>query len=122
VINPYVIIAAMVLWATSMFGAYHYGESRKADAIAAETARVNKAVAQASDALELATAKAIAQIQPQNVELQQETLREIRSHTFYESCKHPPVQLQRINDALTGAKRAEPAGGRVVPRADAGNR
>lgn len=121
-INPYFIIAAMVVWAGTMLGAYRYGESVKADSIAAQAAHETKLLEDASDAAAAATAKVLAEMHPKNVALQQETIREIRANSFYESCQHSPGQLLRINAALIGASGAKPPGGGGVPGADAAHR
>ena len=79
------------------------------------------AVSLAVESAASATAGVIAKIRVQHTTIRQEVEREIRENVVYRDCQHSPVQLQRINAALTGA-RPEPAGGGKLPPADPADR
>lgn len=116
--NPYAIIAALVLWGVSVAGAgwlgIDYGESRRI----AQEKKTEDLVRQVQDATALAAAKAIAGIKPRNVTIQQEVRREIETNTVYRDCRVPAAGVRLADEALTGRPQPGAAGGEL-PRADA---
>ena len=104
-------------WAGSLWWAYERGR----DAELATQVREQQVAAAATQAAASAAAAAVAKIKVQHKTVQQEVQREIQERVVYRdpACSHSPEQLQRINAALTGAPRPEPASRGLVPRADA---
>lgn len=117
-INPWLLIAAGLLWGASTLSAFFYGQNIGNDAQVALVAREDKIAAKATEAAASAAAAAIAAQRPKNVTIRQETEREIRTNTVYAECRHSPEQLQRLNSALTGED-PQPAGSGIVPKAGA---
>lgn len=114
--NPYVILAVVALWGTSVGGSFFYGQKVGKDSEVATQAREDVIVKKATDAAQLGAAAAIAANKPRNVTLRQEIQGEIRTNTIYAECKHSPEQLQRINSALAGPDPITVGGG-SVPKA-----
>lgn len=117
--NPWIIAGVCALWAASVGGAFFYGEGVGQDREIAKQASVNSAIQAAREAMQQTAAEAIAKIKPQNVTIRQETQREIRTNTVYADCKLPAGGLRLANEALTGKRSTQPAGGGQLPRADA---
>lgn len=115
--NLYIIIVALVAWGASVGGAFFYGQGVGRDGQVAEDSRTAQAVLEAREQAQQGAAEAIARIKVQNTTIHQELAREVRTNTIYADCKLPAVGLRIANDALTG-KRAQPAGGGELPRAD----
>lgn len=112
--NPWLLLGIVIAWGASMWWAREDGKAAATDHCLAEQVRDANVAAIAGDA----TASAIAQLRPRITTIKQEVEREIRTNTVYADCRHSPGQLQRINEALTGAA-SEPAGRGLVPPADA---
>jgi hypothetical protein len=110
--NPYLIIAALVAILAAGAGGFKLG----ADHELAAQAREDKHVAAAIQAANTASAEAIAGIKVANTTIHQGLQREIRTNTIYAECKHSPVGLRNINDALAAPR---PASDRKLPGADA---
>lgn len=112
-------VALLAGLAAGIAGIYFEGkragkaECTEAHQLAREVAR--EAAAAATDA----AASAISRIKVQNRTVYSEVQREIvEKPAVYRDCVHSPLQLQRINAALTGEP-AEPPGDRGVPASDA---
>lgn len=117
--NPYVIIAGLVLWGASAGGAFFYGVTVGTDKEVARQAKLDDVIQDIKTAAQEGAAVEIAKIKPQNVTIRQELEREIRTNTVYADCRVPGVGLRFINQALTGQQQAQPPGGGIVPRATA---
>jgi hypothetical protein len=87
----------------------------------AQEAREREIAAEAVDAAINASAQAISAIKVQHRTITQEVERDVIEKPVYRDpgCRHDADSLQRLNAALTGAARPEPAGSGVVPRAGA---
>lgn len=116
--NPWLILAVVLGWGASVAGAGWFMYERGQDNCEAVKARENRVAVVAADAAASAAGAAIAKLRPQITTIRQETEREIRTNSYYSECRHSPVQLQRINAALTGSA-PEPAGSGLVPPAGA---
>ncbi len=119
--NLYAALAALLVLGTSWAGSVWWAYERGRDAELATQVREHQVAAAATQAAASAAAAAVARIKVQHKTVQQEVQREIQERVVYRdpACSHSPDQLQRINAALTGAPRPEPAGRGLVPRADA---
>lgn len=111
--NPYVLLAA----AAACVGSFFYGQKVGADSCEAQAAREQHIAKVATDAVQKGAAKAIADMEIQNVTITQPIRTEVRTRTVYADCRHTPDGLRALNAAITG--RAEPAGDGKLPRADA---
>jgi hypothetical protein len=91
-----------------IFGAYKYGESagearaNAAEARDAEVARI------AADVATTGAAKALTGLDAKLGSIRQEIQRGTRSNPVYVDCRHPPEQLRRLNEILTGARAVAP--------------
>ena len=90
-----------------------YGTGVGEDREFANRAREDSVVARAGQAAQLAAAGEIARIKPRNVNIRQETEREIQTRVQYADCQDGPDGLRLVNEALTG--RAFGAGGSQLP-------
>ena len=109
--NPYIIIAALVIVA----GSYVKGRYDGNEMCEASVLREERIAAQARDEALRVTAKAIADIEVKNVTIKQTLEREIREKPVYLSCVHTPDGMRLINAALTN----QPIGDSKLPRLDA---
>jgi hypothetical protein len=117
--NPWTILVALLLIGALTGGAYRQGRADGEAKIEAQQARESEIAQKAVDAANATAAAAIAGIKVQHRTITQEVNREVIERPVYRDCLHSPDQLQRINAALTGAAKPEPAGSGVVPRAGA---
>lgn len=115
--NPYVLLAGVVLWVASAGGAYWYGTGVGRDGEIAKNAAVDKATENTRKLAMEGAADAISKIVVRNTTVQGRVETIVRDNPVYRDCLHSPDQLRNINEALTG--RAGPAGDSVVPGVDA---
>lgn len=100
--NPYLILATVLVWGASVGGAFFYGQGIGADGEVAKRAAVDQAVRDTREAAQQGAAAAIAKLRPVYTTIRQETEREIRMVPQYSDCRHSPEQSGRINRALAG--------------------
>lgn len=114
--NPWAILAALILVGSMTGGAYYQGRKDGESKIIAQEAREQEIAKKATDAALQATAEAIAKIKVQHRTVTQEVERHVIETPIYRDpdCKHDAHGLQLINAALTGAK-AQPASSGVMP-------
>lgn len=119
--NPWLILAAIGLVGALTGGAYYQGRQDGEAKIVAQEAREREIAAGAVDAALNASAQAVAAIKVQHRTITQEVQRDVIEKPVYRDpgCVHDADSLRRINAALTGAARPEPAGSGGVPRAGA---
>lgn len=110
--NPYLIIAALVAVLAAGAGGFKLG----ADHEIAANAREQDHIAEAVDAANAASAKAIADLKIVNKTIQNEVRREVETNTIYRDCVVPANGVQLANQALAGSK---PADSGKLPKADA---
>ena len=115
------MLAGLVAVLLATAGAYWQGRGDGAAITQGQIDKQSVAVSLAVESAASATAGVIAKIRVQHTTIRQEVEREIRENVVYRDCQHSPVQLQRINAALTGAG-PEPAGGGKLPPTDAPDR
>jgi hypothetical protein len=106
---------ALLLAALAAGGAYWRGTQDGRASAEAEVAREERLVRETRQASAQAAAEAIASMQVRHTTIKQEVEREIQVRTEYRDCRHSAEQLQRINDALSGAAPGSAAGGGSVP-------
>jgi hypothetical protein len=117
--NPTVLLVLGVLWAASVGGSFFYGRGVGVDSEVAKQATVAENLQAMRDAAMQGAAVAIAKLKPQNVTIKQEVEREIRTNTVYADCKLPAAGLRLVNEALTGERCPQPAGGGKLPETGA---
>lgn len=104
---------------TAVIAGIYFEGKRAGKAECGEKAALIREAAQAAEqSAASAAAKAIAGIKVQNRTVYSEVQRDVIEKPVYRDCVHPPMQLQRINAALTG-EQPEPAGRGLLPPADA---
>ncbi len=111
--NPWLLLAGVL----TSIGTFFYGQHVGEQGAEAQKAREDRIGRVAYEAGQKGAAEAIAKLKPRNVTIRQEIAREIRENTVYRDCRVPAGGVQLANEALTG-RRAEPAGGGELPRAE----
>jgi hypothetical protein len=111
------LLAAIVAAGVAGVGGFWYGVGIGQDRESAARERIATVERSVKDEAMQGAAAAIAANRPRNVTIKQETEREIQTRVEYRDCRHSPDQLQRLNDAITGASR--PAGGSELPASGA---
>lgn len=112
--NPYVILAAVLVYGCSVAGAFVYGDGTGEARAVAKQAAVSAAIQQTREAAQQGAAAAIAALKPRNVTIRQEVQREIQTNTVYRDCRVPAGGVRGANEALTG--QPQRAGGGELPR------
>ena len=105
------IIAAMGIAIAAGFGGFKLGVDHEG----AGHMRTEDIVAQATEASRTAAAIAISEIKVKNTTIKQEIRRETQTNTVYADCRHSPLGLLKLNEALTGEK---PVDSSQLPKAD----
>lgn len=114
--NPYVLLAALVLIVGSVVGAGWKGYQIGRDAVIAEQAKVDLAYRTARDAAATAAAEAISKLELKQVNITQRVERETIERPVYRDCQHTPDGLQLLNEALApGRNGQQGAGSPAVP-------
>ncbi|MDM0024062.1 hypothetical protein [Variovorax saccharolyticus] len=119
--NPYLLIAAGVFWVASVGAAGWFSYGAGVDSELAGQAREDRARRETLEAAQQGAATAIAALKPVNTTIVQKTQKEVRENTVYRDCRVPASGVQLANEAITG-RPTEPAGGGVVPGANAAPR
>lgn len=119
--NPYLLLGVVVAWGASAGGAFLYGQHVGAEHEQAGQAKIATAITDTREAAQAGAADAIAKLKPVNKTIVQKTQREITTERVYSDCRVPDSGMRLANEAITG-KPAEPAGGVVVPGANAAPR
>lgn len=112
--NPYAIIAALVLWGASIAGTgwWFYGSGQ--DSQKAKQADIDKAVQATREAAQLGTAEAISKIEIKQQTIVQKVQHEVQTKTVYRDCVVPADGVRLLNDAIAGKAPAGPASGGAV--------
>jgi len=110
------IIAIGLVGLLACIGSFFYGQSVGADGEIAKQKKLEDIVREVTLAADIGAAKAIAANQPVNKTIVQKVQHEIQTNTVYAECKHTPLGLSGINEALTG--RPQPVGDSKLPRVD----
>lgn len=110
--NPYILIAAIVAVFAVGAGGFKLGVDHEV----ATQARLDKHIADAVDAANAASAKAISELRPKYTTIQGKLEKQIEKNTVYRDCKLDPVGLQLVNQALTAGTEAVASG--AVPSTD----
>jgi len=115
--NPYAILALVVAWGASAGGAFLYGQKVGGDHEKATQAAVEKSINDTREAAQRGAADAIAKISVKNVTINRKLETEVREKPVFRDCRSGPDSVRLYNSAIPGY--AEPAGGGVVPAANA---
>lgn len=115
-INPWVILAAVVAVIAAYMGGRHDGR----EIADAQRLRDEQVARQVFDQAQAAAAGEIAKIKVINKTIHAEVRREIHQEPVYRDCRNTDVGLRGINAALAG--RPEPADGGKLPDLDAARR
>lgn len=114
--NPYAILAVVVLWGASVGGAFFYGSGVGKDGEIANQAKINQAIIDTREAAQLGAADAISKIKVVNTTVRGKVETIIRDNPVYRDCKHDDVGMLVINEAITG--KSQPASSGKLPRTD----
>lgn len=114
--NPYAILAAVILWGASVGGAFFYGQGIGKDSQIAKEADIKTAIAETRQAALEGAADAIAKIKVRNTTIQGKVETIVRDNPVYRECAHGPDGLRNVNEALGG--RPGRPGDSVVPGTD----
>lgn len=115
--NPYLIIALLVAWGSSLAGTGWVAFGMGQDAEIAGQAKINKAITETREAAQQGAANAIAKIEVKNVTINRKLETEVREKPVFRDCHSGPDSVRLYNSGIPGY--AEPAGGGVVPAPNA---
>lgn len=110
--NPYALLAAVLLAGAAISGAGLMGYRLGRDAEVAAAARAEAAILETRRLAQEGAAEAISKIEVRNVTIRQQAETVTREVPVYRDCRHDPDGLRLVNEALTGA-RQEPGPGNV---------
>ncbi len=113
-INLYTIGAAILALTLLTSGSYLWGRT---DGINIEQGRQTEMIQKARTAREtrrMSKAEGIARLRTENARLRREANREYQTADVYSDCKHTPVGMRYIRDALRG--KPGPGSGAGLPR------
>jgi hypothetical protein len=122
-VNPWAILAAVLLVGALTGGAYRQGRADGEAKIEAQQAREDAIAAKASDAAASAIAAAIPKITVKHQTIRQELEKEIHENPVYlrAECDTGPGSLQRFNAAIPGARPDAPPDQGALPASGAGH-
>jgi hypothetical protein len=120
VLNPTVLLLALVGWLASAGGAFWYGTNVGEDHQVAIEAAIEKTVVATREAGQQGAAKAIAKIEVKNVTINRQLETTVRDNPVFRDCRSGDDSVRLYNSAIPGY--AEPASGGVVPAAVAPSR
>lgn len=99
--NPYVLLAIVLAWVSSVGGAFFYGRTTGIDhAVAAQTEDA-QLIEEAASAAQRAAAEEIAKIKVVNQVNRQVLEREIVEKPVYRECEHTDEGFAAVNKSLT---------------------
>ena len=116
--NPYAILAIVILWGGSVGGAFFYGTGVGRDGEIANQAENKQLILDTRKQAQLGAADVIANIKVNHKTVQGKVETIIREDVRYRDCVHDDNGVFLINEALTG-KRSQPASDSKLPRANA---
>lgn len=111
--NPYAIIAALVLAAAAIGGAYWQGRNDGRDACEALQAREDAVRQETRELAQQGAADAIGKLEVKHVTIKQKLEREVREKTVFAECRSGPDSVRIYNSGVAGG--AESAGGSELP-------
>lgn len=111
--NPYIVIAAGLLFASGCGYSYYKGGVNKENQIAAE--RLEEKTLE--ERLQIAVAGEIAQIKVVNKTIQERIEVQVREVPVYRDCRNTPDVMRLLNDILAGRAPANAIDGGLVPEA-----
>jgi hypothetical protein len=114
--NPYAILAAVLLWGASVGGAFFYGQGIGKDSQIAKEADIKTAIADTRQAALEGAADGIAKSKVRSTIIQGRVETIVRDNVVYRECAHAPDGLRNVNEALSG--RPGRPGDSVVPGTD----
>ena len=115
--NPYILLALVAAFAGTGWASYSKGVDNGRNAVLAQQQAADQVRAETLKLAQEGAAQAISQIEVKNVTITRRIEREIQANTVYRDCRHSPEQLRDINEAITGQRGSEPAGGGQLPAA-----
>lgn len=119
--NPYVVLALAAAVVASYAAVGYKGYRMGEDHCVAENAKLVAVEIRTRDAAIAGAAEAIGKIEVKNVTIRQKAETITREVPVYGDCRHDPVGLQLVNQALAPGG-AKPADRRELPRTDAADR
>ena len=118
--NPWLILAAVLAFASITGGVYVKGRKDGAAVVVAKQAREDQIRFETLQLAQQAAAEEISRIQIVNKTIYQRAVHEIVEKPVYRDCSHTPDGLRAVNEALTTG--AQPASDGVVSGPDATQR
>lgn len=112
-LNPWVILALIVLLGGTATASYLRGRHDEATATLAQIALEQRVI----DAAERGAAKGVSGLKVTNTYVKGKVETITREVPVYRDCRHDPAVLGLLNDLLSG-KTSVPAGDRIVPAAE----
>jgi hypothetical protein len=109
-VSLYASLAAALLWAGSVGGAFWYGIGVGDDKVTAQIAREDRLAEKVSEATATAAAKAIADIKVTNTTIRQTLEKEVHERTVFRDCSSGPDSVRMLNSSPAIAARPVPPG------------
>lgn len=106
--NPYVALAVIILWGTSVGGSFWYGTDVGKDSEKAKAAEVKQAIEDTREIARQGAASEIAKIKVRNTTIQGKLETITRDNIVYRDCQHTDDAFRLLNESITG--KASPAG------------
>lgn len=100
--NPWVILAGVVLWVASVGGSYWYGTDVGKTGEVAKQSEIKQAIEDTREKARQGAASEIAKIKVRNTTIQGKLREVVRDNPVYRDCKLDDAGLRLINEALTG--------------------
>lgn len=108
-LNPWVILGAVVLLGATNAASYWRGGVNKEHAMEAASAREERLANTVYNKALSATAKEISKIEVRHVTINRKLEKEVRTNQVYLDCVHTDAGLGLLNDALSGGEAIKPA-------------
>jgi len=115
-VNLTAILAVVLLWGASVFGAFRYGTDVGKDGEIAKNSEIKKAIDETYTKAMEGSAEVISKITVRNTTIQGRVETIVRDNTVYRDCRHDAAGLRTINQALTGESPTESTGDGSMPK------
>lgn len=100
--NPWVGLAAVLLWVASVGGSYWYGTGVGKDAEVVKQSEIKQAIEDTREKARQGAAIEIAKIKVRNTTIQGKVETIVRDNPVYRDCRHSDDAFRLLNESLTG--------------------